>query len=294
MAFSVSVVIPTYNYGQFIAEAIDSVLQQTCPVDEIIIVDDGSTDETRAVVEAFGDRVRYIKQENAGVCAARNRGVAETSGEVIAFLDADDIWEANKVEKQLAAFVEDPEVALVHCGMREFDSRTGETLRLFLEGGEGWVAKEMAKWEKHIIGPSSTLMVKREVFDVVGNFDTQLKNGEDWEFCFRVAYKYKIGVVLAPLLNYRNHGINATKNVAEMERSTLIAWEKVFKTDDQSIRRLRRRSYGNLHKVLAGSYLHQGEMSGFFRNVLKSLWYRPTYIGFYLSRLARRKKRQAG
>ena len=93
------------------------MLRQTRAADEIIVVDDGSTDDTEAVVTGFGERVRYVRQENAGVCAARNRGVAESSGDVIAFLDADDIWHPEKLEKQLEKFAEDPEIGLVHCGM---------------------------------------------------------------------------------------------------------------------------------------------------------------------------------
>jgi glycosyltransferase involved in cell wall biosynthesis len=288
---SVSVIIPTYNYGQFVAEAIESVLAQTYPIAEIAVVDDGSTDETEVEVLRFGERVRYVKQTNAGVCAARNRGVADSTGEFIAFLDADDIWEPTKIEKQLAKFVEDPEIGLVHCGLREFDSETGETVKLHLEGCEGSVADELVLFEKPTVNVSgSVLMVPHRVFDEVGGFDTRLKNGEDWEFCFRVAHKYKVGFVPEPLVNYRNHGVNATKNVAEMERSTLIAWKKVFSTDDPNISNLRRRSYSNLHKVLAGSYLHNRQYAGFARNLLKSLWYRPSYMGYYFTLPFRRKK----
>ena len=291
MPQSVSVIIPTYNYGKFISDGIESALAQTFTPIEIVVVDDGSTDETESVVKSFGDKVRYIIQQNAGVCAARNRGVVESSGEFIAFLDADDHWEPTKIEKQLAKFEEDPEIGLVHCGMREFDSTTGETIAVHLDGDEGWVAKDIALWERPVvIGPGGSIMVRREVFDRVGRFDERLKNGEDWEFCFRVAQKYKVGFVREPLVNYRNHGANATKNVREMERSTLIAWNKVFSTDDVNIRGSRRRSYGNLHKVLAGSYLHNGEYGGFLRNVVKSLWYRPSYFGYYFTLPARRRK----
>src|SRR5688500_8177111 len=140
MSKSVSVVIPTYNYGRFIAHAIRSVLAQTRPADEIIIVDDGSTDDTTDAVKQFGENVKYVRQENAGVCAARNRGVRESTGDLIAFLDADDTWEPENLEKQLDRFSRDGRIGLVHCGMREFDSTTGETIRLYVDGGEEGVA----------------------------------------------------------------------------------------------------------------------------------------------------------
>jgi glycosyltransferase involved in cell wall biosynthesis len=291
MEYQVSVIIPTYNYGRFIAEAIRSALCQTYGALEIIVIDDGSTDDTASLANSFGTSIRYFRQENMGVCAARNRGVLESNGKFIAFLDADDIWEPTKIEKQVAKFGEDPEIGLVHCGMREFDSATGATVEVHLEGAEGWLAEDIALSEQSVIvGPGGTIMVSRQAFEDVGGFDTRLKNGEDWEFCFRVATKYKIGFVPEVLVEYRSHGVNASKNIREMERSTLIAWEKVFTTNDEAIRRLRRRSYGNLHKVLAGSYLHKREYVGFIRNVLKSLWYRPSYFAYYLALPIRRNK----
>ncbi len=290
MQNTVSVIIPTYNNGRFIADAIQSVLQQTFNIHEIVVVDDGSTDKTEDIVRSFGDKVRYIKQHNAGVSAARNTGIENTTGEIIAFLDADDIWLSEKIEKQVAKFAEDEQVGLVHCAMREFDDQTGETIAMHLEGGEGWVAKDIALLEKPVIaGPGGSIVVRRDVIEDVGGFDTRLKNGEDWEFCLRVAKKYKVGFVREPLVDYRNHGGNATKNVSEMERSTLIAWAKAFDTDDENMLRLRRRSYGNLHKVLAGSYLQSSRYSDFFRNILKSLWYRPSYLGYYISLLTSRR-----
>lgn len=284
MPAKTSVVIPTYNYGRFIGEALRSVFAQTLSPVEVIVVDDGSTDETAEAVAEFGERVRYIRQENAGVCAARNRGVAESSGDLIAFLDADDIWEPTKLEKQAAKFA-DPEVGLVHCGMREFDSDTGETLGIKLDGGEGEVWQAMLLWKTGAVIAPGCVMVRRRSIEEVGGFDTRLTNGEDWEFCFRIARRYKVGFVPELLLNRRNHGTNATKNIALMERSTLIAWDKVFTTNDPEMRALHRRSYAGLHKVLAGSYLQNGNYGGFVRNAVKSLWYRPSLLGFYLRRL---------
>lgn len=290
MRQAVSVIIPTYNYGRFIREAIESALGQTAAPLEVIVVDDGSTDETAEVVAEFGDRVRYIRQENAGVGAARNRGVEESTGEFVAFLDADDYWAPTKLEKQLAKFTEDPGVGLVHCGMREFDSETGATIDTHLDGLEGSVWRELLLWEgPTIIGPGGTIMVSQQALDEVGGFDTRLKNGEDWEFCVRVARRFKVGFVPELLVDYRSHGTNATNNIAEMERSTLIAWNKVFADDDKDLRPLRRRSFGRLHKVLAGSFLQSGEYAGFLRNLVKSLWYRPSYLSYYCRLLFARR-----
>jgi glycosyltransferase involved in cell wall biosynthesis len=104
---------------------IESVLGRTCPTFEIIVLDDGSTDDTSEVIGRFGDRVKYLLQENNGVSAARSRGVAESDAKLIAFLDSDDTWELLKIEKRLAKVDTESEIGLVHCEMREFDSETG-------------------------------------------------------------------------------------------------------------------------------------------------------------------------
>ncbi|MCO6509869.1 MAG: glycosyltransferase [Aridibacter famidurans] len=290
----ISVVIPTYNYGRFIGEALESLRAQTRSPDEIIIVDDGSEDNTEEVVLRFGEEVRYLKQQNSGVCVARNRGVEETSGDLIAFMDADDIWDASKLDKQTAIFESDPEVGLVHCGMREFDSDTGEVTNVYLDGEEGWIAGMIAEWNKPaVIGPGGTTMVKRVVFDLVGGFDPSLKNAEDWEFCFRVAKRFKVGFVREALVNYRIHPENAHKNIAEMERSALRAWTKVFDGSDPDIEKLKRRSYANLFKVLAASFLRQGHYFGFIRNAAKSLFYRPSLVGHFLTSRVRRDNHES-
>jgi glycosyltransferase involved in cell wall biosynthesis len=283
MPKSVSVVIPTYNYGRFITDAIRSVLDQTRPPAEIIVVDDGSTDETRAVVNSFADEVRYIHQNNAGICAARNRGVSESTSELIAFLDADDIWEPTNLEKQVSRFEGDESIGLVHCAMREFDDETGETTRFHLEGGEDGVADNLLLWEGPVIaGPGGGVTVSRKAFDQVGGFDTRMKVGEDWDFCYRVARLFKVAFVAEPLINYRNHKAASHRNVDNMERGMLLFYEKAFATDDPEILKLRRRAYGNFHKVMAGSYFHSGRIGKFCAHASKSIWMRPRNLEYFL------------
>lgn len=286
---TVTVVIPSFNYGRYIAEAIESVLGQNHQALEVIVVDDGSTDDTAVVVRAFGDQVRYIRQENAGVCAARNRGVAESTGDLIAFLDADDTWEPTKLEKQVAKFMEDPEIGLVHCGMREFDSETGETIRLHLNGGEEGVAENLLLWQEPVVvGPGGTIMVSRKAFEEVGGFDTRMKCGEDWDFCYRVARKYKVGFVPEPLVNYRSHGAAAHLNVDNMERGMAMFYEKAFDTADESVLRLKNRALGNYHRVMAGSYFQSGRYAKFASHALRSIGRRPANLGYFLSYPLRR------
>ena len=293
MPKSVSVVIPTYNYGRFIADAIQSVLNQTRLPSEIIVVDDGSTDETWDVVRKFGDAVRYIRQDNAGVCAARNRGVSESTGELVSFLDADDTSEPANLERQIAKFESDEEIGMVHCAMREFDGETGETIRVCMEGGEDGVADNLLLWEGPVIvGPGGAITVTRKAFDHVGGFDTRMKVGEDWDFCYRVARSFKVAFVAEPLINHRNHNAAAHRNVDDMERGMLLFYEKAFTTNDQQILKLRRRAYGNFHRIMAGSYLYSGRMGKFISHTAKSIWMRPGNLGYFLAFPRRRFERR--
>lgn len=292
MPDSVSVVIPTYNYGRFIGEAIESVLAQTLKPDEVVVVDDGSTDDTQCVVSGFSDRgVRYIRQNNAGVCAARNVGAAESVGGLIAFLDADDTLEPTKLEKQVAKFVEDPAIGLVHCAMREFDSETHEIKTLHLDGGDEGIADNLLLWDGPVIvGPGGTIMVSRKAFHDVGGFDTRMKVGEDWDFCYRVARKYKVGFVAEPLVNYRSHGAAAHHNLDNMERGMAMFYEKAFDTDDKRVLALKDRALGNYHKVMSGSYFHAGRFGKFASHAIRSIAHRPANIGYFLSYPLRRLK----
>ena len=281
MGRSVSVIIPTYNYGRFISDAIHSVLDQTQAAAEIVVVDDGSSDDTREVVGKFGDSVKYIRQENAGVCAARNTGVRESRGDLIAFLDADDTWQPTALEKQAARFASDSSIGLVHCGLREFDGDTGETIRLHMDGGEEGVAENLLLWEGPVIVGPGTVVVSREAFIAVEGFDTRMKVGEDWDFCYRVARRFKVGFVAEPLLNYRSHPAAAHRNVAEMERGMTLFYSKAFANGGEVLS-MRRKALGNFHRILSGSYFHSGDYTRFLTNAAKSLWYRPASIKYYI------------
>jgi glycosyltransferase involved in cell wall biosynthesis len=290
---SISLIIPAYNYGRYIGESIESALGQSLAPTEIIVVDDGSTDNTAKVVAGFDGRVQYIRQENAGVSAARNRGVAESAGELLAFLDADDNWGPEKLRRQAELFAADGAVGLVHCGMREFDSETGETLGLRTEGMEGLVADELLLWERPAVNVSgSSIMVSRKAFEEAGRFDTRITCGEDWDLCYRIARRYKVGFVPEPLVNYRIHSAAAHHNVSAMEQGMGIFYDKAFAEAAAEVLALRDRAMGNYHRVLAGSYFQAGEYGRFLSHSAKSIVRRPANLGYFLSFPLRRFAKQ--
>ena len=288
---SVSVIIPTYNYGRFIGEAVDSALAQTRAPLEVIVVDDGSTDDTAEVLAAYSDRVRVLRQKNSGVAMARNAGIAAARGEYLAFLDSDDAWYPRKLERQMPRFDAEPSLGLVHCGAETIDS-AGRTLKTSVDGMEGRVAEAMLRLDREVIMPQgSSIVVPKRVAEEVGGFDARLPPSEDWDFCYRVAARYAVGYVPEVLVRYRLHGSGIHMNIARMERAMLIALEKAFA--DPRVQPLRNYSYGRFHRVLAGCYFETRELGSFARNVVKSLRYDPRNLGYFAAyplRVMRRRR----
>jgi glycosyltransferase involved in cell wall biosynthesis len=205
----VSVIMSAYNAERFIGEAIQSALDQTYPNLEVIVCDDGSTDRTAEVVKSFGNRVTYIYQSNRGQGAGRNNAAQRATGEYLAFLDADDLWEAHKIEKQIEVFSRAPDVGAVYSGMNVIDS-VGRLLpsrtRPPMKRGE--VFSDLIA--ENFVGLSS-LMVKRTVFDDVGGFSDH-RYCQDFVMSLSIARSYKIDFVDEPLAFYRVHEAGLTNN----------------------------------------------------------------------------------
>ena len=224
-------IIPTWNRRDLVVRAIDSVLAQTRPVEEIIVVDDGSTDGTgEHLAERFGERVLCVRQDNAGVSAARNRGLAMAHGRYIALLDSDDEWLPEKTARQVGFLEARADIGMVLCNVLRV-SADGSLIDLFdrrlqiPEDGPAlrWVLRDPA------LAPVSVLM-RREVYDTVGGFDEDLRTAEDLDFHLRVAARWPIGVVAEPLARaLRGHdGLSALASTEDdyvrvMERAAAAA-----------------------------------------------------------------------
>ncbi|MGA2670059.1 MAG: glycosyltransferase [Dehalococcoidia bacterium] len=211
----VSVIIPSYNGARFISEAIQSVIDQSFTDFEIIIVDDGSTDNTSEVVKGFKDpRIRYIYQENRGLPAARNSGILASGAEYIALLDSDDKWLPGKLELQVKAIESAPQVGVVYCDVYNFDSESGTIIGTFFKElpfspPRGRV---LSQFIQHYFGHPSTLLIRRNVFAQVGMFDETLRSCEDEDMLFRMASYFEFEVVPLPLLMYRVHAGQMSRN----------------------------------------------------------------------------------
>lgn len=274
----VSVIIPNYNYEKFIAATVESVLAQTYENIEIIIVDDGSKDNSLEVLKQFGEKIRIIEQKNQGVSEARNNGVRNSTGDFVAFLDADDIWLPEKLQRQIEKFNSDAEIGLVHCSMTLIDPQD-KPIGELKDGQEDWVAEEFLLFERGVVvGAGSTALVKRQIFDEVGGFDLRLSTAADWDFCYQISCKYRFGFISEPLVLYRMHGTNMHGNIPRMEREMMLGFEKAF-TGKPSVNH--RECYGNLHKVLAGSYFHAKQYKNFIRQAMKSIWMKPSNVRYF-------------
>lgn len=189
----VSVIIPTYNRENYICEAIDSILSQTYKDFEIIIVDDGSTDNTKDIIKKYENKVLYFYQANAGPGAARNRGIKEAKGELIAFLDADDVWLPDKLKSEIEVFDKSSACDLVYCN-GEFIDEEGRSLKRNVCCSSGLSKTEEVSFdrilEKWDIYPSM-VMVKKNILIEFGGFDEEY-GFEEYILWFNIAQKYKI------------------------------------------------------------------------------------------------------
>lgn len=238
----ISVVIPTYNRPVLTLDALDSVYNQNYRPIEILVVDDGSVDDTsqnvsKWLIDHQGSLTngRLIKQENKGGNSARNLGIEHSAGKYIAFLDSDDCWLRDKLSKQVAKFNND-DIGGVYCGIREIGLNSEEKKTNFKRTyPQGWILDKLLI--KDVTAPTSTYMIKKEVFSKVGGFDENLQARQDWDMWIRIACKYQIQCVPKVLVEYRLHTGTRTATNPDKELIAYSTIRKKYKEilKDQSI-----------------------------------------------------------
>lgn len=211
----VSVVIPTHNRGHLIGQALDSVLAQTYRDFEVIVVDDGSTDDTLSVLDEYKERIRVIRQPHRGQAGshARNAGIREATGEFIAFLDSDDLWLPAKLERQMALLDADPHLAWVYCDSEAFDSNTGRLIYRHSVNHHLYEGDVLENLFVQNFIPLVTIVVRRDVFSQVGDFWPTPKV-TDWDMVLRIAANYPIRLVPEVLAHVRMHQKRVTESLS--------------------------------------------------------------------------------
>jgi glycosyltransferase involved in cell wall biosynthesis len=224
----VSVVIPTYNSAGLVPDAVRSVLAQTRPAEEVIVVDDGSTDDTAQRLASFGDRVKVIVKPNGGVASARNRGVREATGDAIAFLDADDVWHPRKLEIQAAVLEEHSDLAILGTDCFDWPSDAMPDPCLSRPEVTPISFNRLIVRNKF---DTSTVVVLRAALLAAGEFDETLHGPEDWDMWLQVLQKAKGGYIDRRLTGYRRTTPNSlSKNAERMEQDTLRIIERYKNT----------------------------------------------------------------
>lgn len=207
----VSIIIPCYNASAYIKEAINSVLEQTYKAIEIIVVNDGSTDNSEEIIQSFGDKVIYISQPNQGVATARNTGYSVSTGNYICFLDADDWFYPSNIESKIDYFNNHKNFGLVHSVVDVTDSHLKSTSKYY-KGKEGNnLTQSLLNFELPIPCPSNAL-IKKSVLEQSGLFDINLSTSADFELWLRICQKFAIGMVQQMGIKYRLHENNMFSN----------------------------------------------------------------------------------
>ncbi len=223
----VSVIIPTYNRGWTIGEAVDSVLAQDYRDFELIIVDDGSTDNTSEVLDAYRGTIKIFRQTNKGVSAARNRGIAEASGKFIAFLDSDDLWLPQKLSRQVEFFNTTPDALI--CQTEEVWIRSGVRVN---------PKKRHQKPSGMIFEPSlalclvspSAVMIRRSLLEIVGNFDETLPACEDYDLWLRITCRFPVYRIDTPLIIKRGGHEDQLSASFGLDRFRIKAIKKIMES----------------------------------------------------------------
>ena len=265
-----SVIIPTYNSARFLPEAIESVLGQTYKDYEIIVVDDGSTDNTDEIVAPYLDRITFLKVKNGGPSKARNRAIRESSGEYVAFLDADDVWYPEKLERQMKVFSENQRLGLVYSDASFDKIYNPKKNRTWFNATRcvktGWVFSELLDNCFIIL---SSVMVKRDCLEKVGLFDENLKWWEGYDLWIRIAFNNQIGLVNTPLHFRRIHESNLFYSSPIDEVASIITVLK--KWDDAANGKTIDRRLGIQYSRLCLYYSAQGLQAEARQALKKSL-----------------------
>ncbi len=274
----VSVVIAAYNMGRYLPQAIDSVLQQTYGNVEVLVIDDGSTDDTAAQAQAYvkPGKVRYIHQTNQGQAVAKNRGVREAAGEFVAFLDADDYWDLDKLALQMPLFEHAPAVGVVYSKFN-FVDQDGKYIRESVEQLQrGRISGPLLI--SNFVGFGTTV-VRKSCFEQLGYFDEVIGMGIDYDLWLRFSTMYEFDFVERPLLNYRVWEGQMSKNYRRRYLNGMAIMRNFLErfpgtVEATIVDEAWAHTYVGYGHCLRGNY---GEIGNALRQYVRALYHRPAY-----------------
>jgi glycosyltransferase involved in cell wall biosynthesis len=252
----VSVIIPAYNSENTIAETINSVLQQTLADLEIIVVDDGSTDNTcQRVREITDNRIKLFPCENGGVAKARNCGIAQAQGKYITFLDHDDLWTPEKLEAQVAALEKAPDAGVAYSWTINFysEEKSVRYVKLPHVYFTGNVYPQLLT--HNFIANGSNILARREAIESVGEFDATPLSNEDWDYYLRLAAQWSFVVVPEYHVIYRHTANSMSSQIQRLKKGGEILVEKIYQTTPNNLQHLKKQSLCSHYLYCSGLYL---------------------------------------
>lgn len=272
----VSVIIPTYNSGPLVVEAVESVLAQTYPPAEIIVVDDGSTDDTGERLAPLAGRIVYHRQANARVAAARNAGIALSRGDAVALLDADDVWHPRKLERQIEVLAQRPDVGIVATLAFAWPGPMPADHPLDHDRPRP-LLDEIDFARLVVFNPliTSSVVVRREVLAAAGHFDTALFGPEDYDLWIRCTRLAKTAILRQPLVGYRDTAGSVGKQAETMQRGLARIHAKLDAAGQWPSRRLRQKCKAHADYTSGYLYLAGNRPAEAVRLVARSLWSWP-------------------
>ena len=288
MAPTISVVIPAFNAEAYVAETLESVLAQTYRDFEIILVDDGSTDQTAAVVQSFGGSIRYIRTDNRGPSHARNTGIRAAKGQYIAFLDADDLWVPEKLALQVDFLQNRPHIGLVFGDMLTFN-QDGVDLRSYFASIKDSAIREKLSTESDCISevtdvlfqcniiPTGTVVVRKDCLERSKLFDETISSVEDLDLWIRISFFCGIGCIPRVLKKKREHDSNISRDNRKALEAAIYIFEKYPREWQSLDRRYRHhctRRLGKENRSLGYYFFERNDLAEARRCYWKSLKFR--------------------
>ena len=231
----ISVVIPTYNRANLVVKAVESVLGQTHAADEVLVIDDGSTDDTRERLTPYLDRMRYVRQENAGPAAAKNRGLRETTGDVVGFLDSDDLWKPQTLALVTSEFRARPDTGLLSVMAREIRADGRPTNKVYGKHtpGTDYTTAGLLHYDS---GGCSWFFVRRDALERVDGFDESLRSAEECDLSLRLSFDVPLRAIRQPLLLRRKHAGNLSEDMRLNARCWIRLLEKLHREHPEFVR----------------------------------------------------------
>lgn len=224
-----SVLVPAFNVQPFIAEAVESALNQTYPEVEVVVVNDGSTDETARVLEPYRDRITYVEQPNQGLGAARNRALREARGEVIALLDGDDVMFPSRLERVIGLLDQQPGLGFATTDAYFLRDGVSDETRYYAAVPGGFRSENQSYWILDYNFVFGMVVIRRKLFDLHGMFDESLRTSEDWDLWIRfILGGERVGLVPEPLAYYRRRAESLSQDSSQIFDDALTLVERAL------------------------------------------------------------------